>query len=262
MAWLVFPGAVRRVRRRKSEARFWAELALKVARSGSFARSSGLYDLLSLDDVSADGEIRVRIRVNSELQDVLKTLHTGAAALVADEVTTASIMSQRCYPGVSILLSVSRAADCAAGSVVHVTSRILRQGRKLIHTEAVFKAGPEDDASVLLVCSHVKFCEAPSIWLPLLWLRTSIARLLLKSFVVDRTRPLSSPWPQDTTTSAGPIADAFTPEEHKAYYTAELPHNLMGFEQALASSVHASGADDPGRLKVVLQQYCSNAPAS
>lgn len=230
LAWLVFPGAMQRARRCKGDARFWAEVALQVARSGSFARASGLYDLLSLDDVSADGEIRACVRVNSDLQDMSQALHTGAAALVADEVTTASIMSQRCYPGVSILLSVSRAANCAPGSAVYVTSRILRQGRKLIHTEAIFKAGPEEEAAVLLVCSHVKYCEAPAGWLPLLWLRTSIARLLVKSFVHDSTRPQKA--------------------SHTTPQNVETLPNLVGFERVL---LPASVSGDRGFLQVVLE---------
>ena len=62
-------------------------------------------------------------------------LHVGAAAFICDELSTASIMSQRCYPGVSISLSCTRVADCQPPAVIHVVTRILRQGRKLVHTE-------------------------------------------------------------------------------------------------------------------------------
>jgi len=214
--WLVFPGALRRrARGCAGDARFWAEQALRVARSGGFARSSGVHARLSLSDVAADGELRARIRIDRALQDAAQTMHAGAAALLTDELTTASIVSQRCYPGVSLLLSVSRAADCAPGSVVHVTSRILRQGKKLVHTEAVFRAGPQPDSPLLFVCSHIKYCEPPALWLPLLWLRTSIAKMLVTTFTVD-----------SAAMSEQPRGDA-------AVETAEMSPNMRGFERAL-----------------------------
>ena len=238
-AWLVFPGALRRRPRGcVGDARFWAEQALRVARSGGFARSSGVHLSLSLSDVAADGELRACVRIDRALQDAAQTMHPGAAALLADELTTASIVSQRCYPGVSLLLSVSRAADCTPGSVVHVTSRILRQGKKLVHTEAVFRAGPGADAALLFVCSHVKYCEPPSLfWLPLLWLRTSIAKMLVTTFGGDSAAAMPEP------------------KGCAAVETSEMAPNMRGFERAMLPAL----VPDKAELTVV-GPPCSCAP--
>ena len=135
VVFLIFPGAIFRPRVRLQDARFWADLSLRFARAGVFARCSHVYDYLALDTVAADGEIRARVRLDAVLQDSSQQLHVGAAAFICDELSTASIMSQRCYPGVSISLSCTRVADCQPPAVIHVVTRILRQGRKLVHTE-------------------------------------------------------------------------------------------------------------------------------
>ena len=132
---LILPGAIFRPRVRLQDARVWADLSLRFARAGVFARCSHVYDYLALDTVAADGEIRARVRLDAVLQDSSQQLHVGAAAFICDELSTASIMSQRCYPGVSISLSCTRVADCKPPAVIHVVTRILRQGRKLVHTE-------------------------------------------------------------------------------------------------------------------------------
>jgi hypothetical protein len=58
-------------------------------------------------------------------------------------------------------MSFTYCAQAPAGSVVHVESRVLRLGRRLVHTEATFTL---PDGTPVLRASHLKFCEATWAW--------------------------------------------------------------------------------------------------
>ena len=126
---LLLPGELwRPARGSASDARWWAEACLRASRAAAFGAASGVYPLLALESVGADGTIRARLRLGPALQNVMHSLHGGAAAMVVDELTTASVASQRSFPGVSVSLSLEFVAGCAPGELIAVTSRLTRLG--------------------------------------------------------------------------------------------------------------------------------------
>ena len=172
----VLPGAFSRFPlKSRSEACFWAGVCVGVSRRSAFARATGLFDLLSIDGVAADGTLSARFRISPPISNTMHSLHGGAAALIVDELTTASIMARRCHPGVTISLSLQYINGCPPGGEVVVTSRVTRQGRIICHTDTEFRRA--EDGAVMIRASHVKYVVPPSrLWGLLLNMRTSVAR--------------------------------------------------------------------------------------
>lgn len=205
----------------------------QVAKSSSFAKASGLYDYLVVESTTAQGELQAKVRLAAPLQNTLQSLHGGAAALIVDELTTVSIMSQRCFPGVTLSLSLQYLAGCNSGDVITVTSRVLRLGLKVVHTECEFRS----EGGVLLVrASHVKYCAAPRPWLALLWMRTSVAEFFLP-LVMASTPNLLTKLPPAVPTTTKPFAE----EKKKGYFASfgegvDPAAQLVGFDLALAGA--------------------------
>jgi acyl-coenzyme A thioesterase PaaI-like protein len=211
-----FPGAFRRFRSNSEDAAWWAKCCLQICSKGPFAKASRIYDLVTIDDVAADGTIRARLRVNEGVCDIVHRLHCGAAALIVDELTTASIISQRSVAGVSISMSLTFCAEAAVGAVVHVESKVVRLGRRLVHTEATFTLA---DGTPVLRASHLKFCEATWAWLPIVWIRTALARRLAP--LLAKPAPLRS----ELAAASPPSLPALDDRQKSAYF-GELGHNV------------------------------------
>ena len=202
-----------------------------------FSKASRLYDYLLVETVSADGTIVAKVRLAAPLENLRKSLHGGAAALIVDELTTACIMSQRSFPGVTLSLSLQYLAGCNHGEVITVTSRVLRLGLKVVHTEAEFH---REDGTLMVRASHVKYCAAPRPWLALLWMRTSVAEMLVP-LVLKKLTSLNGTLLHGLPDATPIIAKAFTEKQKKDYYASlgEGPApaaQLVGFDAALAGA--------------------------
>jgi hypothetical protein len=58
-----FPGSWSRSQpQSKQDAAWWAKLCLQICSQGPLAKASRIYDLLTIDDVGADGTVRARLR--------------------------------------------------------------------------------------------------------------------------------------------------------------------------------------------------------
>ena len=254
---IIFPGAVFRwPLKSRSEASFWAGVCVSVARTSTFAKASGIYDLLRVDSVEADGTLSARFRVTPAIANTMQSLHGGVAALVVDEVTTASIMARRCHPGVSVSMSLQYLNGCPPGGEVRVVSRVTRQGRILCHPDTTFYR--VSDGAVMIRASHVKYVAPPSrLWGLLLAMRTAAARRVLPLAGI-RAQPLGTGVamaPLAGEEEAGAAAKAagefgcepFTDAQKKAYYralgTAEQPLRFFDrcFEAAGLQALGGSG---------------------
>jgi len=239
MVLYVWPGIYTRMKPTAVEARFWANVCTQFAKGSKFARASGLYEWMVIDSVSAAGELVARLRLAAPLENTMQSLHGGAAALIVDELTTVSIMSQRCFPGVTLSLSLQYLAGCKRGDVVVVTSRVLRAGLKVVHTEAEFRL---EDGTLLVRASHVKYCAAPRPWFALLWIRTSVAQLFMPwalKQMVPKTPAALTTLPSASSHAAA--ADPFSEKQKKDYFASlgegvEPAQQLVGFDLVLAGA--------------------------
>ena len=232
----LFPGAFTRHAKSTSDASFWAKVCTNVASESPFARSTGVYDLLVVDEVTSEGILTARVRLNTPLQNTMQSLHGGAAALLVDELTTAAIMSQRAAPGVSISMSLQYVNGCKAGTIIHVKAKCTRVGRIICHTDTEITM---PDGTLLVKASHVKFCTPPTAFMPLLWMRTSVARVIVPFFVASSSGGGSDGEPLGLAQADGVgLRAPLTDPEKQAYYVAlgTPEHELLGFDRAVAPS--------------------------
>lgn len=191
-----------------------------------------------VESVSASGELVAKLKLAAPLENTMQSLHGGAAALVVDELTTVSIMSQRCFPGVTLSLSLQFLAGCKSGDVIVVTSRVLRAGLKVVHTEAEFTL---EDGTLLVRASHVKYCAAPRPWFALLWMRTSVAEMIVPWALRQMANPKSRTVTTLPSASSSATAAAFTELQKKDYFTSlgegqNPAKQLVGFDLSLAAA--------------------------
>jgi acyl-coenzyme A thioesterase PaaI-like protein len=172
-AWLPIGGSKRIS---SAKARFWAEFCLRSCSLGKFDKGTTLSkQLMTLHSVS--DEIKASVKVRSCIQNSIGSLHCGAAAALVDEVTTAAIMAKRCYPGVSVALSMQHIQNCQPDEVIFISARVTRLGQTLAYTEAtIYRA----DNTPMLKGTHVKYIVCPWIWSPIFSARPVIADALLK----------------------------------------------------------------------------------
>jgi acyl-coenzyme A thioesterase PaaI-like protein len=231
-------------------ARVWAEFYLRyscliirfvfngfsvcrLCSRGSFIKQSLFLKYIFLEHVRA-GEVNVLIRVNPGLQNSMQSLHGGAAALIVDEITTAAVMSQGCWPGVSVSLNMQYLDACKAGEQIRVCGRVAKRGNILVQTEAKLS---RLDGTLLCKGTHVKYVVAPILIKPFLALRPWLAQICI--FWMIKLLKLPS-LPTHAIEKEDKYLKPMTDPQKAEYYrnlatTKFLP---LGFDQALDVALH------------------------
>ena len=160
-------------------------------------------------------------------------------------------MSQRAYPGVSLSMSLSFVKGCEPGSVVDVRSRVVRLGKRVVHTQMELH---NDKGELMVQASHLKFCDPPASFLPLLWMRLSVAKVVVPWVI--KFDPPTSQLPPAAEVEWKKFSD---PEKRYYYQRLGKPGlELLGFDRALVPAQLERKAGEDGSFTVVKTGLASN----
>jgi len=185
--------------------------------------------------------------VDTHLQNFMGSLHGGATATIVDQATTAALVADGAFPGVSVSLGVHYTAGCLPGAKVRVEAKVTKRGATMAFTEC--KLYREKDGCLMAHATHVKQVRPPLWWQLFASVRPSLIGIVASRFLDIDTLLKAPSWPKVTRVEAPydkelePVTGLPRSDTGKRVYFAHLgdgKYPMQGFDSPLQGALKAN----------------------